>query len=683
MLFTSLLLLLNANACQAQQCIIFDSVCSRVEREPEVKIQPTFTPRTTRVSPMYGPLDGKPIKQAQSDPEGALAIPQIDAAQELQSKFFFALNDNPTLVRQLIALPELKIQQKLLGAVKLRDLEAVKKLLQMPEININGESVAGRKDRPIEWAADIGSPEITRELILRGARVKPDSQQDNGAPVEPIYIAAAALRNTLSSPPGIFLRNPPDPNYKMWRGSTRDYIETIRILLNAGADPNAHLRNKASSALVVVVDSAYFQEKSELVKLFVQHGADVDYGIKVGFGSPLMIAAKRGQAELIETMLQHSQKKPNSLNQALVLGVRNHHIDVADLLLKGGADVNVSRNSMPDAPEALIFDALIPRPIPQMLDVMVKHGVNVNVQENNYGNTPLMYVVHHPILLDKLLRAGANPNAKNKHGETALFHALEVPDVIYIPEDKAKELLPLESKNGLLNPGIRMRAVSLLLEHGADPNLEVRSVAPWMLARKNETALIDLLIQKGVRFPANDRLFQNSENGGFDIGPVTWAILNDKEYLALALMKRDRKISFPDCGAIYYAAQYGKSKALNALLELGVDKDVVDNNQDLTPFMAAAYSSQIESLKILLSKGKININASTIMKHHVLYGSGGKTALMLAAVKGNRDVVIYLLEQGANINQKDINGRTALDYVRDFGTPEVEKILIDHGAKAR
>ena len=318
-----------------------------------------------------------------------------------------------------------------------------------------------------------------------------------------------------------------------------------------------------------------------------------------------------------------------------------------------------------------------------MLDVMVKHGVNVNVQEKNYGNTPLMYVVHQPILLEKILRAGANPNAKNKQGETALFRALEVPNVIYIPEDKKKELLPLESKNGLLNPDIRIRAVSILLDYGADPNLEVQSVAPLMLVRKNETGLIDLLLKKGVRIPANDQLFQDFKRGGFDIGPITWAILNDKEYLALALMKRDREVSFPDCGAIYYAAQYGKSKALDALIDLGVDKYVADNNQGLTPFMAAVYSGQIESLTILLSKGKININASTKEKYHDLYGSGGKTALMFAAMKGNRDVVKYLLEQGANISQRDNDGRTALEYARDFGTSEVEKILIDRAAKAK
>ena len=680
-LFASFLLLLNANVCQARQCSIFDSAGFRAEHEPEVKIQPApHVVPTHRFSIMYGPPDGKPIKQAQSTAERALAIPQIDAAQELQSRFFNALIDNNfTLIRQLIALPELNIQLKLLGAVKLRDVETVKRLLQMPEANINGESVAGRKDRPIEWAADIGSPEITRELILHGARVKPDSQQDDGAPVEPIYVAAAALANIVN-PPGILLRNPPDPNYKMLRGSPHDYIETIRILLNAGADPNAHLRNSNYRALVLVVNSPYFPEKNELVKLFVQYGADVDFGIKVGYGSPLMIAAQRGETELVKTMLQYSQKKRNSLNQALILGVRNHHIDVAELLLKNGADVNINRDSPPDA---LIFDALIPTTIPQMLDVMVKYGVNVNVHEQNYGNTPLMYVVHQPILVEKILRAGANPNAKNKQGETALFRALEVPDVIYIPENKAKELLPLESKNGRLNPDTRIRAVSILLDHDADPNLEVQSVAPLMLVRKNETGLIDLLLKKGARIPANNELFQDFKRGDFDIGPITWAILNDKEYLALALMKRDKEVSIQDCGAIYYAAQYGKPKVLNALLDLGVDTDVADSNQGLTPFMAAAYAGQMESLKILLSKGKININAPTKEKYHDLYGSGGKTALMFAAMKGDRNVVKYLLEQGVNINQKDIDGRTSLDYARDFGTPEVEKLLIDSRTKAK
>ena len=56
-----------------------------------------------------------------------------------------------------------------------------------------------------------------------------------------------------------------------------------------------------------------------------------------------------------------------------------------------------------------------------------------------------------------------------------------------------------------------------------------------------------------------------------------------------------------------------------------------------------------------------------------------KTALMYAAEAGNANVTQLLIERGANVNMKDINGRTALMMAAESGHHEVVNSLVEGG----
>ncbi len=57
------------------------------------------------------------------------------------------------------------------------------------------------------------------------------------------------------------------------------------------------------------------------------------------------------------------------------------------------------------------------------------------------------------------------------------------------------------------------------------------------------------------------------------------------------------------------------------------------------------------------------------------------TTLMMAATKGNRDMVMFLAANGANLEVKNAIGHTALSFAVIQNKPEVVKVLIAHGAK--
>lgn len=58
----------------------------------------------------------------------------------------------------------------------------------------------------------------------------------------------------------------------------------------------------------------------------------------------------------------------------------------------------------------------------------------------------------------------------------------------------------------------------------------------------------------------------------------------------------------------------------------------------------------------------------------------GTSALMMASAKGRMDMMAQLKKHGADFNQRDDYGRTALVYACEEGQPKVIQFLLDNGA---
>ena len=54
-----------------------------------------------------------------------------------------------------------------------------------------------------------------------------------------------------------------------------------------------------------------------------------------------------------------------------------------------------------------------------------------------------------------------------------------------------------------------------------------------------------------------------------------------------------------------------------------------------------------------------------------------ETALLVAVAEGNEKIVSFLIEQGAGIGVRDIEGKTALDIATDKGYTAVTQLLKD------
>lgn len=63
-------------------------------------------------------------------------------------------------------------------------------------------------------------------------------------------------------------------------------------------------------------------------------------------------------------------------------------------------------------------------------------------------------------------------------------------------------------------------------------------------------------------------------------------------------------------------------------------------------------------------------------------GSGGETALMLAAARGRLDVIVMLIERGADVNALTDAGNSALMFAAARGQLDAVRALVERGARA-
>jgi ankyrin repeat protein len=89
------------------------------------------------------------------------------------------------------------------------------------------------------------------------------------------------------------------------------------------------------------------------------------------------------------------------------------------------------------------------------------------------------------------------------------------------------------------------------------------------------------------------------------------------------------------------------------------------------PLLVAARNGHFDVVQYLVEHGA-DIEQSD--------NSRDKTPLLAAAFKGHYDIVKYLVDKGAKVNVQAINGWTPLHDAAYVGSVDVVKYLVDHGA---
>src|SRR5262245_44869028 len=396
---------------------------------------------------------------------------------------------------------------------------------------------------------------------------------------------------------------------------------------------------------------AVYNDDVAEVRRLLKAGANVSIANNYG-ATPMGLAAEVGNTEIIKLLLEAGADadSPNADGQTALMEVaRTGNVEAAELLVKLGAKVNAKERW--GGQTALMWASA--RRHPQMMQFLISKGADMNARsiDRDYqrhvtaegrpknldsgGFSPLLYAARENCLacVKVLIDNKADLNLPDPDGVSPLLLA-----IMNTNWDLAKQLImagadvnewdmfgeaPLFTAIGLRNQVSGGRAsidplnetkglaiVRLLLERGANPNMQL------------------------FFRPANVRGATNTRGST----PLIRAATNaDMEVVKLLLEhSADANLNMADRQTAVMAALAGRAPEAQAL----------------------------EILRVLHDAGA-DVNNTPLVNHRE--ESRGGTALHYAVRKRYKEVIKKLASYGINMNAKDQDGLTALDYTQSRG----------------
>ncbi len=351
---------------------------------------------------------------------------------------------------------------------------------------------------------------------------------------------------------------------------------------------------------------------------------------------------------------------------------------------------------------------------PLSYQAQLADGLNPN-QSDPIGETPLMHAAFQGDLagVTALLRAGADPLARDKSGLTVLDYAAmggnsqiiklllagaakkEVNDggAVWTPltcaaaqlNDRAA-LRDLVQAGAMVSPGSseaftpllaavqydNMAAIGWLIQHGANVNGTDRDQQTplWVSVETGNLKAFRLLRHHGAVL---------YKKGPYGSSPLCAAAIGGHVAMIKFLLSRSGG-GFPVNGPnsvgetpLMLAAVKGQLPAAEILVKSGARINLAAPGvYNQTALMFAALHEQPNMLKLLIRHGA-EVNAQNSL---------GETPLTIATAKVNVSDAMALLKAGANANAPTSNGRSVLEVGATSGCGKIVKVLLAHGATA-
>ncbi|WP_042251350.1 ankyrin repeat domain-containing protein [Nitrospina gracilis] len=379
--------------------------------------------------------------------------------------------------------------------------------------------------------------------------------------------------------------------------------------------------------------------------MLIELGADFEK--TPGTFNPLILAVEQGNKPMVELLLQNKNvtelKHPSPMN-VLKSAILKGDIPIIDLLISKGIDVNVDIDKGWSPFEASLHGENM-----DVVKFLIKQGADIH--KDAARNLAFAY---NREMVEFLLNKGVDINARDKRSEkTALQMAIT-------------------SQIG--------KRAKLLIKKGAD--IHGRTEVSFSSAKfpfvLNKATLLHLAVD---HYPANNNVFI----GIMEPPPVK------------VLLENGAEVNAADEGVtpLHLSVRQENIELIQLLIDFGAKVDVRDKYGH-TPLYWARTLKKDDVVDLLMKNGSTSIpeteilrkeNCESLKKVKAFYNSGGnikargiygETALHLAAVYGNSEVVEWLIKQGLDVNAQTWGKHTPLHRVANVKSAE---LLLEHGAE--
>jgi len=477
-----------------------------------------------------------------------------------------------------------------------------------------------------------------------------------------------------------------------------DRAAALQVLAK-GADPNAAGPDGTTAVMYAAANGDV-----ELVRALIRAGANVKPANQLGT-SAITEAAIIGSAPIVDALVK-AGADPNFKNPEgetpLMAVARGGHVEAAKRLVEAGADINAKESW--GGQSALMWAAAQSQA--EMVQFLASHGADVNARGvirqwerkviteprpkdmNKGGFTPLLYAAREGCVecARHLMAAGADPDLEdperitplnmallNLHFEFAAFMIKAGADVdkwdlfgrspLYMAADV--NTLPTKGNGAMaVIPSVdsvtALDVAKLLLDAGANPNLQLKRRPPYRdvpqdrggdtilaqgatpllrAARAGDAPFVDLLLKRKalVDLPSKEGVTPLMAAAGVEFGTRVTRGRNRTNEGVLATMR--------------------------LLLDAGADVNarMVTDAPRTGEYSAAATAAARSGRGGRASQ----VPSASAVPH--------QTALHGAAERGLTPFVKFLVDNGADLQARDANGRTALDLAKGIGVPGVRQ----------
>lgn len=416
----------------------------------------------------------------------------------------------------------------------------------------------------------------------------------------------------------------------------------LKVLADAGTPLNLVLPNTIPNvdATNIAITLLHHGASSQTLAVEPQTAAiihatdDRDTLADIDKTSPLLIAAKQGNVDMVSLLLQYNvdvNTADENGNTALIEACSNGNVEIVKKLLEANADTEKQNI---DGHTAIMTASETGNP--KIVLLLLKHGANPNAQRRDDGYTALMLATcrGHTEAVDYLLAHEADANAVSEDGVSALMIATS---------SEHKEI------------------VELLIEAGADVDLQqTDGVSALMEAcLSGQADLVELLLRAS---------FKQDGQRKDGATALMLACANEHKDIVESLLVTGSDPDIQNANgetALMIASYLGALHIVELLLQFNTNINIQTANGE-TALMLACGNGQEEVVSLLLSSDAL-LNVTD---------KYGQTALFYAVKNGFYSVVLLLLEcDGIDVEILDNNGHSVADIAHEKGFVNIQASL--------